>query len=433
MGESIDYPAVVDRYGIEIDKKTSGKIFFIAEAGTGHLGNLEVAIAMVDTCAYHGVSAIKFQYVIAEEILHPYCGEVKLSSEKVDLFNYFKKIEEKVDKRFWQSIIKRCQEKKILFLSSFFGPKSFLDLKSLGVEAYKVASPEMNYYRLWQELINVPDPVFFSSGIAKKKDLKHLLEYLDKCHFVRNRLVHLHCVTQYPSSPTDYDLIFTMWFEKEYGVLTGLSDHCNDPYLLPAIFTAIKGMKQLPVVIEKHFTMREMKYNIDSPVAINENELRELISQLPHIYKYFSRLGNLKPNDILRNNNKSFWVSSLLAGFREFRKKGNEDSLIRWGSIFEIDRVSLEKILGDGHRQLSASESIDYLTTKRSLLAMQDIEKGELISLENSAYCRSEKNLKPGLDYSWEEGLLRNSVIFKAKRAIQSGEPITENDFVIIS
>jgi sialic acid synthase SpsE len=69
------------------------------------------------------------------------------------------------------------------------------------------------------------------------------------------------------------------------------------------------------------------------------------------------------------------------------------------------DRFGKERVLktmGDGVKRLAASEKDNYLTTKRSLIALRDIGKGEVIKKEDFAALRSEKNLKPGLspDYA---------------------------------
>ena len=68
-------------------------IFLIAEAGTTHQGDLDKALEIVEKCAAAGASAVKFQHVIAEEILHPLSGKVKLPGGKINLFDTFKKLE----------------------------------------------------------------------------------------------------------------------------------------------------------------------------------------------------------------------------------------------------------------------------------------------------------------------------------------------------
>ena len=51
----------------------------IAEIGTSHEGSLEKAFQLVDAAADSGADAIKFQWVYADEILHPKTGMVILN------------------------------------------------------------------------------------------------------------------------------------------------------------------------------------------------------------------------------------------------------------------------------------------------------------------------------------------------------------------
>ena len=65
----------------------------IAEIGTSHEGSLEKAFQMIDEAAASGADAIKFQWVYADEILHPDTGYVKLPTGNIRLYDRFKQLE----------------------------------------------------------------------------------------------------------------------------------------------------------------------------------------------------------------------------------------------------------------------------------------------------------------------------------------------------
>ena len=50
--------------------------FIIAEIGTAHGGNFEKAVELMDAAIEAGADAVKFQWVYADEILHPNTGFV---------------------------------------------------------------------------------------------------------------------------------------------------------------------------------------------------------------------------------------------------------------------------------------------------------------------------------------------------------------------
>ncbi len=65
--------------------------FIIAEIGTAHGGNFEKAVELMDAAIEAGADAVKFQWVYADEILHPNTGFVELPGGKVRLYDRFKK------------------------------------------------------------------------------------------------------------------------------------------------------------------------------------------------------------------------------------------------------------------------------------------------------------------------------------------------------
>ena len=58
----------------------------IAEIGTAHGGSLAKAKKLIDAAFFAGADAVKFQWVYADEILHPDTGTVDLPNRKVKLY-----------------------------------------------------------------------------------------------------------------------------------------------------------------------------------------------------------------------------------------------------------------------------------------------------------------------------------------------------------
>ena len=146
----------------------SKKVYVIAEAGTGHGGDLKRAYALVEAAAGAKVNAIKFQHVIADEIVPANVGIIDLPSGKVDIYEEFKLLEVPLD--FLACVQKKCKELGIDFLCSAFGKKSAEDMRHLEVSAYKIASPEMNLYPLWNRyLASENTPIYFFYGCEKSE------------------------------------------------------------------------------------------------------------------------------------------------------------------------------------------------------------------------------------------------------------------------
>ena len=65
----------------------------IAEIGTSHQGSIDKAIELVDLAVSAGANAVKFQWVYADEILHPNTGFVQLPTGNISLYDRFKQFE----------------------------------------------------------------------------------------------------------------------------------------------------------------------------------------------------------------------------------------------------------------------------------------------------------------------------------------------------
>ena len=68
-------------------------MLIVAEIGTSHEGSEEKAKKLIDTAFSSGADAVKFQWVYADEILHPKTGFVDLPGGKISLYERFKSLE----------------------------------------------------------------------------------------------------------------------------------------------------------------------------------------------------------------------------------------------------------------------------------------------------------------------------------------------------
>ena len=158
----------------------------IAEIGTSHEGSLEKAKLLVDAAAESGANTIKFQWVYADEILHPDTGFVKLPTGNIPLYERFRQLE--CDKSFYIQMQDYVRSKGCKFCCSPFGLRSMQELLSIKPDIVKIASPELNHYKMLHLLADYrakqPDgekvPVVISSGVSKLADIEKAIEILGR-------------------------------------------------------------------------------------------------------------------------------------------------------------------------------------------------------------------------------------------------------------
>jgi len=386
----------------------------IAELGTAHGGSLSRAQELVQAAAEAGASCVKLQMVFADEILHPNTGEVALPGGTIRLYDRFKQLEMPLD--FYAKVKEYVESRGLLFLCTPFGLKSAQMLRELQPKIVKIASPELNFTALLEEVAAWGLPTLLSSGVSTLRDIEEAVGTIQKEIFTTeytelhgekedfrtktpwysvssvvnssnikgnsHHLCLLHCVTAYPAPETDYNLRVLQSLAAVFGVSVGVSDHSLDPKLVPAL-----AVSQGAAVIEKHFCLSRDDPGLDDPIALPPPEFARMVKAL-------RRAAEMGPEET---------IAALS------RERG---------------AALVETVLGNGVKALAPSEQENYSRTNRSIHALRDIQAGEIIQSADFAVLRTEKILRPGLAPSHAAEICGRT----ARRFIPAGEGIRFED-----
>lgn len=349
----------------------------VAELGTSHQGDRARARELIDAAAEAGADCIKFQLVHAEEILHPLSGIVDLPTGKVALYEQFRALERPVG--FYEDLKSYTESRGVLFLCSPFGLRSARELKSIGVRALKIASPELNHIALLEEVAGYGLPLFLSTGVSTLGDIERALGITG-----RKNIVLMHCVTAYPAPETDYNLRVLAGLRSVFGVEVGVSDHSLDPILVPSL-AAMFGA----CAIEKHFTLSRAGGGLDDPIALEPDQYTRMVKRV-----------------------------------REAEKAGSPATVAELEKDYGPERV--RAVLGTGVKELASSERANYARTNRSIHAVKQIPRGTRIGPADVAVLRTEKILRPGIGPEFIH-LVVGAV---AQRTIPPGEGVEWADLI---
>ena len=375
---------------------TESKINIIAEIGTSHEGSFDKAKELVDAAADSGADTIKFQWVYADEILHPKTGFVKLPTGNIPLYERFKQLECPVS--FYKDIMDYVHSKGCKFCCSPFGLRSMQELLELKPDYVKIASPELNHYKMlealrdWREKQKVRGeevvPVILSSGVSTLADIDKAVRIVG-----REGVSLLHCITSYPAPEDQYNIRLVSTLKDILGIETGLSDHSLDPVLVPVLSTACGG-----TIIEKHFTLSRQTSGLDDPVALEPEQFALMVHT----------------------------VHQTEATFRHYGEPlGMERTIEQLAEQFGRQRVMT--VLGDGVKRLASAEEANYGRTNRSLHFMRAMKKGETISQSDIAILRTEKILTPGISPEYYDLLIGK----KISRDVEDGAGVQFEDFIL--
>lgn len=346
----------------------------VAELGTSHGGDEGKARELVDAAVDAGADCVKAQLVHADEILHPLSGEVDLPTGRIALYEHFRSLERPLS--FYARIKERVEQRGALFLCSPFGIRSARELRSLGVQAIKIASPELNHFPLLAEVAGYGVALLLSSGVSTMQDIDRALAVTG-----RAGVVLLHCITAYPAPETEYNLRVLETLRERLGAEVGLSDHSLDPALVP-VLAVLDGA----CVVEKHFTLSRQGRGLDDPIALEPDAFRRMVARI--------REAEADP----------------------------ARARARLDDEYGPDRVRAAQ--GTGLKELAPSERANYSRTNRSIHAVAAIAEGQRIGASDVAILRTEKILRPGLGPEhWDR-----VVGATARRPVPAGEGIEWED-----
>ncbi len=253
---------------ISIDNKKIGKgqkIYFIAEAGLNHNGDVKIAKKMINEAYICGADAIKFQTYKAELFL----------SESSQYFKFFKDVE--LDFEEFGELKDYAKDIGITFFSAPFDIESADYLKKINVPCFKIASADLTNIPLLAHTANMNLPMIISTGLATMQEIQ---EAVNVCNYHGNKnLALLHCVANYPTLPEETNMNSINTMKERFGMPVGYSDN-GDSTLVDVVAASIGAD-----IIEKHFTLDRKMQGPDHFFSIDPLSLKNLISEIRLVEK----------------------------------------------------------------------------------------------------------------------------------------------------
>lgn len=239
------------------------KTFIIAEIGNNHEGSFNVACKLIEEAKKTGVDAVKFQTFKTVDFMSPKDKKRFKKLKKFELtYEEFEKL---------SSITKK---NNMMFISTPLDIKSAFFLNDI-VDCFKIASGDNNYYDLIKTVLNFGKTTLISAGLLDYNEIKILLSFIKKTRFNFSRLSLLHCVSDYPVSFEEANLLSIKFLKERLPLTIGYSDHTIGKEA--SIVAVSLGAK----IIEKHFTLSNnfSKFR-DHQISLNPKDMRQLVSSI---------------------------------------------------------------------------------------------------------------------------------------------------------
>ena len=246
------------------------KVFFIAEIGINHNGDMKLAKQLIDVAVEAGCDAVKFQKRTVDKV---YTKEY-LDGPRESPWGTTQR-EQKEGLEFgledYKEIDRYCKEKDIEWFASVWDVDSQIFLRQFALKYNKVASAMLGNMELLQEMASEKRYTYISTGMSTYEEVDQAVEIFRKagCPFEI-----LHCNSTYPMAVEDANLKLIPALRERYNVPVGFSSHETG-------YVATLGAVALGATsIERHITLDTTMYGSDQKASIEPGPLKQLVADI---------------------------------------------------------------------------------------------------------------------------------------------------------
>ena len=305
--------------------------YIIAEAGVNHEGSMEIAKRLVDEAKEGGADAIKFQTYKAETLASKNSPAYWDTTKEPTKSQY--ELFKKHDS-FWKDEMYELKEYCDKIGIEFMSTP--FDIESANflneiMDVFKISSSDLTNKPFIEYICRFNKPIILSTGASHLYEIQEAVSWIEK---YGNPLALLHCVLNYPTPDSNANLGMILGLKKAFpNTMIGYSDHTLPKDMKVCEMATMLGS----VIIEKHFTHDKTLPGNDHYHAMDKEDLK-----------------------LFRNNLK-----------RTFEILGN----------FKVEALEDEE---------SARKN-----ARRSLVANNDIKKGQVITKEDLTFKRPASGISP--------------------------------------
>ncbi|MEY7849460.1 N-acetylneuraminate synthase family protein [Natrarchaeobius sp. A-rgal3] len=244
--------------------------FVIAEAGSNHNGDLEVAKALIDSAADAGADAVKFQTFDADQVYVENSGGAEYLDDERSLHDILAEMEMPYE---WiPTLHEYASNRNICFMSTPADSRAADELEPY-VPAYKVESFMLTHHPFLEYLVDKGKPILLSTGAHTFEEVEDAVDVLKSAG--ADQFALLQCVSAYPTPLEDINVRVVRRYRDEFDVPAGLSDHTLNPTVAPSAAVALGAD-----VIEKHLTVDRTLEGPDHDFALEPGELQRMVDAI---------------------------------------------------------------------------------------------------------------------------------------------------------
>jgi len=238
--------------------------YIVAELNTSHFGDVEKAKEMIQAAKEAGCDCVKFQSWSEDSLYsETYYAENPMARRFIKRFSF--------SAGELLLLSEYCRALEIDFASTPYSKEEvdFL-VNKCDVPFIKVASMDLVNLDLLAHIASTQFPIILSTGMGSILEIEKAVQTITKNG--NTSICILHCVSLYPTQMKEMNLHNILGLRDTFTDFPiGFSDHSEGSSL------AIAATALGAALIEKHFTLDKSKIGMDNQMAMESDELTQMI------------------------------------------------------------------------------------------------------------------------------------------------------------
>ena len=261
------------------------KVFFIAEVSANHCGDFNLAKKLIKCAKINGADAVKLQTYTADTMTNQSNKKYfKIKNglwKDYTLWDLYNKAHTPL--KWHKALFDYGKSLGIQVFSTPFDDTAVDFLEKLNCPIYKIASFEMTDLNLVKKVSQSKKPIIISTGMANLEEIETTIKVAKKNG--AKDITLLYCVSNYPSSISDFNLNNIKILKDKFKCRVGISDHSTDNRV--AIAAVASGAE----VIEKHIALDNQKKGFDIDFSLKGKEIKKFRDDIDVAFKLLGKNG----------------------------------------------------------------------------------------------------------------------------------------------
>lgn len=264
------------RQNVKVGSKVIGEdqpLFFVAEVGINHNGDLDTAKRLIDVAFFSGCDAVKFQKRNPEEAVPEEYKNVERETPwgVISYLEYRKRIE--FGEKEYDEIARYCKAKGIMWSASCWDNSSIEFMERYKPPFVKVPSALLTHREYLKKIKDIKDkkkiPVFLSTGMSDMGLVERVVSFLGE-----DNMVLMHSVGTYPAKNDEVNLNVIKSYRERFRCPIGYSGH--EVGLQISLAAMMLGAR----AIERHITLDRSMWGTDQAASVEPHGIIRLIRDI---------------------------------------------------------------------------------------------------------------------------------------------------------